>query len=253
MRTQSSASPDDIDLAALGAAVKRVLPKLFFATLVVGAVSFAILSMLTPKYASQAQIEIISKGLGNPFEPRRDSGTPELVSVRMDKEAIATHVRALQSSDLGLKLAAELKLASKPEFNSTLAHRGPVGRALHLIGLAGPRPGETEDELVLAAYYDALRVYQVKDTRGIMIDFRSSDPKLAAEVANKLAELYRDDLSLRAVLESRDARTKLEPQIKKLAQEVAEAEAEVTRFRGQSNIFDGGREKTGLNGSSSPS
>ena len=37
------------------------------------------------------------------------------------------------------------------------------------------------------------------------------------------------------------------PQIKKLAEEVAEAEAEVTRFRGQSNIFDGGRDKTGLN------
>ena len=165
----------------------------------------------------------------------------------MDKEAIATHVRALQSSDLALKLAADLKLASRPEFNSALIERGPFGKTLQLIGLVGPRAGESEDERVLAAYYDALRVYQVKDTRGIMIDFRSSNSKLAAEVANKLAELYRDDLSLRAVLESRDARAKLAPQIKKLAEEVAEAEAEVTRFRGQSNIFDGGRDKTGLN------
>ena len=113
MRTQFPASPDDIDLAALGAAVRRVLPKLLIATLVVGVVSVGGLSMLTPKYASQAQIEIISKGLGNPFEPRRDTSTPELVSVRMDKEAIATHVRALQSSDLALKLAADLKLATQ--------------------------------------------------------------------------------------------------------------------------------------------
>ena len=100
---------------------------------------------------------------------------------------------------------------------------------------------------MLVAYYDALRVYQVKDTRGIMIEFRSEDPKLAAQAANKLAELYRDDLALRTVLESKDARAKLGPQIKKLAEEVAEAEAEVTRFRGQANIFDGGRDKTGLN------
>jgi uncharacterized protein involved in exopolysaccharide biosynthesis len=78
--------PDDIDLVALGTAVRRVLPKLLVATLLVGLGAVA-LSMLTPKYASQAQIEIISKGLGNPFEPRRDSSTPELVSVRMDKEA----------------------------------------------------------------------------------------------------------------------------------------------------------------------
>ncbi len=47
--------------------------------------------------------------------------------------------------------------------------------------------------------------------------------------------------------ETNDARAKLGPQILKLASEVAEAEAAVTRFRGQSNIFEAGRERTGLN------
>src|SRR6202008_1873502 len=92
-----------------------------------------------------------------------------------------------------------------------------------------------------------LRVYQIKDTRGIMIEFRSEDPKLAADLANGLAEVYRDNLFESLLAESRDARAKLEPQIKKLAEEVAQAEAEVTRFRGQANIFDGGRDKAGLN------
>ncbi len=115
------------------------------------------------------------------------------------------------------------------------------------MGLVGPRAGESDDDRVLTAYYDALRVYQIKDTRGIMIEFRSEDPKLAAELANRLAELYRDDLSQRLVAREPDARAKLEPQIRKLAEEVAQAEAEVTRFRGQANIFDGGRDKTGLN------
>jgi polysaccharide biosynthesis transport protein len=247
MRTQFPASPDDIDLMALGIAVRRALLKLVLATLAVGLASFVVLSLITPKYVSQTQIEITSKGVGNPFEPRRDSNNPELVSVRMDKEAIATHVRSLMSNDLALKVAADLHLASKPEFNSKLIKRGPVGQLLHFVGLVGPREGESEEDLVLAAYYDALRVYQIKDTRGIMIEFRSADPKLAAGAANKLAELYRDDLGLRAALESKDARSKLGPQIKKLAEEVAEAEAEVTRFRGQANIFDGGRDKASLN------
>jgi len=247
MRTQLAASPDDIDLIALGAAIRRALLKLLLAALGVGLASFVALSLLTPKYQSQTQIEIVSKGLGNPFEPRRDSNSPELVSVRMDKEAIATHVRSLTSNDLALKVAADLHLASRPEFNSALVKRGPFGQLLHFFGLVGPREGESEEDRVLAAYYDALRVYQVKDTRGIMIDFKSSDPRLAADAANKLAELYRDDLSQRAVLESKDARTKLEPQIKKLAEEVAAAETEVTRFRGQANIFDGGRDKSSLN------
>ena len=243
MRSRYSASPDDIDLTALGAVARRALPKLLIAMLVVGAASFGILSMLTPKYASQAQIEII---FNNPMELRRGSNN-ENVAVRMDKEAVATHVRALMSSDLALKLATEMRLASKPEFNSALVRRGFLGELLRTFGLVGPRANETEEDRVLAAYYDALRVYQIKDTRGIMIEFRSEDPRLAAEVANKLAELYRDDLSLRTVVETRDARAKLGPQIRKLADEVAEAEAEVTRFRGQANIFDGGRERTGLN------
>ena len=247
MRAHFPASPDDIDLSGLGAAVKRSAAKLLLAALAVGLASFSILSLFTPKYGSQVQIEIISKGLGNPFEPRRETGTPELVSVRMDKEAIATHVRALLSSDLAVKLATELDLAAKPEFNSALIKRNMFGQFLQMIGLIGPRAGESEEERVLGAYQDALRVYQVKDTRGIMVEFRSEDSQLAAQIANRVAELYRDDLSLRSALESKDARTKLGPQIKKLAEEVAEAEAEVTRFRGKANIFDGGRDKTGLN------
>jgi polysaccharide biosynthesis transport protein len=244
MRSQRAASPDDIDLTAVGAAVKRAMRKLFIAAVLAGAACLGILSQLTPKYASQAQIEIIAK---NPFEPRRDLSAPEMVSVRLDKEAIGTHVRALQSTDLALKVARELDLASKPEFNSALIKRGPVSEILRLAGLVGPRAGETEEDRVLAAYGEALRVYQIKETRGIMVDFRSWEPRLAAEAANKVAELYRDDLALRTVGETNDARAKLGPQILKLAAEVAEAEAQVTRFRGEANIFDGGRERTGLN------
>src|SRR5690349_18631533 len=100
MRSSYPASPDDIDLTAIGLAAKRALPRLLLVMLVVGAACFGILSMLTPKYASQAQIEII---FNNPLELRRGSNS-ENVTVRMDKEAVATHVRALMSTDLALKL-----------------------------------------------------------------------------------------------------------------------------------------------------
>src|SRR5262250_23466 len=103
MRAQFPASPDDIDLAALAAKARPILPQLCIATLAIGALSCAGLSMLTPKYVAQAQIAI------NPFAPHRD------LSVRMDEEAIATHVRALQSSGLALKLAADLGLTARPE------------------------------------------------------------------------------------------------------------------------------------------
>ena len=65
MRTQLAASPDDIDLIALGVAIRRALLKLLLAALAVGLASFVALSLLTPKYQSQAQIEIVSKVIEN--------------------------------------------------------------------------------------------------------------------------------------------------------------------------------------------
>jgi uncharacterized protein involved in exopolysaccharide biosynthesis len=240
-------SPDDIDLLAIAAAVRKRARLLVLGAIGAAAITFGFVALMPSKYASQTQIEIVSKGLGNPFEGRRDAPSADMISVRMDKEAIGTHVRALLSTDLALKVAKALGLAKSPEFNNALPDPHAAGRLLQIVGLAGPRAGESEDERVLRAFAEGLRVYQIKDTRGIVIEFRSEDPALAADIVNKLAEIYRDDLALRTVQETEDARTKLGPQIRKLAEEVAEAEADVTRFRGQANIFDAGRERSGLN------
>jgi tyrosine-protein kinase Etk/Wzc len=229
-------------MAALGGHARVLL----LGAVTVGVASFPLLSLITPKYASQAQIEIVSKGLGNPFESRRDAVSPEMISVRMDKEAIGTHVRALQSSDLALKLAKQFDLAARPEFNSRI-DQGGLGGLWRSIGLFAARANQSDEERVLRVFAEALRVYQLKDTRGIIIEFKAEEPELAAAIANRSAELYRDDLALRAVQETEDARAKLGPQIGKLAAEAAAAEAEVTRFRGQANIFEAGRERSGLN------
>jgi len=240
------ASPDDIDIAAIGAAIKRHALKLVLASALAGAAAYAVTKVMVPRYMSQAQIEIISKGVGNPFEQRRESGSaPDNVTVRMDKEAIGTHVRGLMSTDLALKVARDLDLAKLPEFNSALREPGFLKRYLGFLASVNPR--ETPEDRVLKAYTEAMRAYQVKETRGIVVEFTSVDPELASRAANRIVELYRDALSQRAVSETNDARAKLGPQIMKLASEVAEAEAAVTRFRGQANIFEAGRERTGLN------
>ena len=188
--------------------------------------------MLTPKYASLAQIEIVSKGLGNPFEPRRETGTPEMVSVRMDKEAIGTHVRALQSSDLALKVAAELHLAEKPEFNSALAKRGVFGAFLQASASSDrvpARPTKTACwSLLRCAAHLPDQGYARHHDRIQVRAIRGWPPRSPTRWPSFIATIF----PLRAVLETKDARAKLGPQIVKLAEEVAEAEAQVTRFRG---------------------
>lgn len=244
VRPQSSVSPDDIDIAMIGRAIKRHAPKLAVAAAAAAAIALIASTSMTPKFTAQAQIEIISRGVGNPFEPRRDGGAPDNVSVRMDKEAIGTHVRAMMSPDLGLAVVRDLKLSDKPEFNPARREATFVRRIVNFFTL---NSRDSDEDRALKAYTEAARIYQVKDTRGIVVEFSSTDPELSARAANRIVTLYRDALAERSVSDSNDVRAKLAPQILKLAAEVADAEAAVTRFRGQSNIFDGGRERTGLN------
>jgi polysaccharide biosynthesis transport protein len=246
MRTQQPASPDDIDLGSIAGVLKKRLPKLLLCSALVGAATAGVLSQMLPKYVAQAQLEIMSTGINNPLDPKRDGSSSDVAS-RMDKEAVGTHVGALKSTDLALKLATDTNLASRPEFNSALPPQDNYSRVLRMIGLGAPRPNETDEDRILNAYYKALKVYQVKETRQITVEFSSSDPKFSADLANRLSDLYRSSLAGRTIVETEDASLKLKPQVERLLRETAAAEAEVTRVRGETNIFRGGQQNTGLN------
>jgi uncharacterized protein involved in exopolysaccharide biosynthesis len=77
----TTASPDDIDITAIWRALRRSLPKLIILSLAVGIGAFAILSTLTPRYTSEAQIQVVA-----PKEAGERSS--EAVASRLDKEAI---------------------------------------------------------------------------------------------------------------------------------------------------------------------
>ncbi len=139
MRAHGQASTDDIDLSTVGVAIKKRLPKLLFASAVVGAATAGVLSQMLPKYVAQAQLEVMSTGISSPLDPKRD-GAPSDVASRMDKEAIGTHVGALKSTDLALKLTKDAKLAGRPEFNSALPAPDTISRASSPCGHGRPAP-----------------------------------------------------------------------------------------------------------------
>jgi Mrp family chromosome partitioning ATPase len=194
MHAQYSASSDSGGFGALAGALRRALVPLLAAALAAGLASYFVLSLLTPQYAARARIEIVAKG-GD--------------GLHLHREAIGSHVRALMSTDLAVRVAAELGLAGRPEFNAALAEPGAFGRLLRGLGLAGSRAGESAQDRVFDAYYRALRVSRLADGPAILVEFRSADPRLAADAANKLVELYRDDLAMRALLETLDGRARL--------------------------------------------
>ena len=247
MSAKSAVSPDDIEMSSITGALKKKLKTLLFSSLALMAATYGVLSMLAPKYMSQAELAIVAKGTPGGFADPKAPQSVDSMAAKVDAAAINTHVRALQSPDLLDKIAEELKLKDRPEFNAAL---GPVDMAdtiMRLIGLGGPRAGESERDRVLNTLRSQLEVYSAKESRFIGVRATSSDPELAAEIANKIADSYRGSLATQGVVEIDDQQKVLQGKIEKLMPEVAAAETEAERYRGEINSFKGGAQNTGLN------
>ena len=248
MPAKSAASPDNIEMSSVFGALRRALPKLLGISALLGGLTFAVLAMMAPKYQSQAELEIVAKSTsGMASDPKSAPAGPDSLAIRVDKEAINTHVRALQSTDLLNKVAEDLKLAQKAEFNSAVGPVDMVDAIMRMVGLGGPRSGESERDRVLNALRNQVEVYSAKESRFIGIRSTATDPVLAAEIANKLADAYRASLANQTVTEIDDQQKVMQSKIGRLTPEVAAAETEVERYRGEINSFKGGTQATGLN------
>ncbi len=238
MRASTHATPDDIDITSVWGSLKRSLPKILLACILAGGLTFGALSMMAPRYASEAQLAIVAKSTADPTrDPRRDAGSPDGIATRMDKEAINTHVRALLSPDLGQKIVTELKLDQKPEFNSAKGSPDMLSGLMRMAGIGAPKKSETDLDRTLATYFKQLEVYSPKESRSIVVRFTSIDAELAKTIANQIAETYRGSLASQVVVESNQVHKDLEPKIAALKNEVAAADAEVERFKGEINTF----------------
>ncbi|HEY8193611.1 MAG TPA: exopolysaccharide transport family protein [Hyphomicrobium sp.] len=247
MQSRSHASPDDIEMSSVFDALRRSARWLILASVALGGLTYAVLSLVAPRYQSEAELAIVAKGAAGTFSDRNAQSGPDLITTRMDKEAINTHVRAMQSPELMEKISKDLKLQDRPEFNSALGPVDALDSILRRVGIGGPRKGETARDRVLAAFRDRLEVYAVKESRFIGVRMTSNDPVLAAKIANALAEDYRASLAEQGVLEVDDLQSVLQAKITKLTTEVAAAETEVERYRGKIDGFRGGAQNTGLN------
>ena len=246
--TRTRSSSDDIDLRAIGSATLRALPRLAILSAIVAAVTYVALASLAPRYQSEATLAIVSKGDVNPYSDPTRLNTVDSTTTRMDKEAINTHVRALQSSDLAEKVIRELKLTETAEFNPSVGYIDWWAEFLGNLGVGRLLPNETEVSRAIRTYQKMIEVYSPKESRSIGIRFSSVDPDRAAAVPNALIAVYREALASKTVDETDEVQRVLEAKITDLAKEAAAAEEAVEKFRGEANIFKGGgKDPAGLN------
>ena len=232
----STATEMEIDLRALFSTLLRKLPYIIVFVAIVAAGTYYGLSRVKPVYTSQTTI-LIQVGESNLTQTTQVN--PEQTATTLDEQAITSQVQLIHSRDLAKSVAAKLDLASKPEFNPALRGTSLVDKLMAKVGLAPKASGSVEDQ-VLDAYYKKMSVYAVDKSRVIVINFDSTDPVLAAEAANAIAEGYIALQREAKRTSTADAAKYLSAQIGELRTKVKDAEGKVESFRSQNDLFASG-------------
>jgi uncharacterized protein involved in exopolysaccharide biosynthesis len=225
----------DLDLRTIWQALLRHKAWIIIPTVVVAAVSFAAVNVVSPRYKSEARILV--EGRENIFlRPTADRVEERTAP---DPEAVTSQVQLVLSRDLAREIIKRNKLAERPEFDPVLQGISPLKALLAMVGVGRDPLKMTAEERVLDAYYDRLTAYSVDKSRVIVVEFQSRDPDLAAQVANSIAEGY---LVLQQAAKQDQARSAgqwLSGEIDSLRKKVADAESRVEDFRSKASLFIG--------------
>ncbi|MBI5261584.1 MAG: lipopolysaccharide biosynthesis protein [Bradyrhizobium sp.] len=235
--SRPAAAPEtgDIDLRLLGQALARKRGWIIVPTVLALFVSVTGVNMVTPRYKSEARILI--EGRENVFMRPNTERSEERVG--LDAEAVTSQVQLVLSRDLAREIIKKNKLSELPEFDPVLRGVSPLKSLLALFGIGRDPFSMTPEERVLDAYYERLTAYAVDKSRVIVIEFQSSDPELAARVANSIADGYLVLQQNARQEQARSASQWLAGEIESLRKKVAEAESRVEDFRSKSSLFVG--------------
>ncbi len=231
------ASPDDIDIAALWQAVKRNGLRLLIAMAIAGAATWLVLASMAPQYRSSAQI-ILSRDASIYSRPRAEL-QPTAESLKIDQDEISSQVEVIQSADALQRIITDLALEKRPELNSALRGAGPITGVLRLLGLADADRKSPERERVFNAFRKSLVVYPVAKSHVIAIEFTSTDPKLAADIANAVANAYIESNRLQQLRRDADATDWIGSRIDELKVDAETADAALEKYRAQAGLLAG--------------
>ena len=175
---------------------KRKWPILALA-LVAALLASVVALALTPVYRSTTTVLIeATKGKILSIE--------DVYSVSPQREHYQTQVEVMKSREVADRTVKALKLWDNPLYDPRKDKPSVVGQVLGVVGLGQPVKAWTDDTLATAAVtrlMTNMTVEPVRLSQLVKVSFESEDPKLAAELANRLSAEYIDN--------DRDARFKI--------------------------------------------
>jgi exopolysaccharide transport family protein len=238
------ANLNDIDLRSLGRTIWRWRAIVVWSTLILTAVSVAIIYRLTPLYTASTQVLV-------GIDQVKIGKLEDLVSgLKEGNETIATEIGVIRSRNLAEKIINQLNLDKNPEFNAALRPQSAWQKFLAdqtfiphawVTALLNKHPAASSDRRdmskIIDVFLDKLKVTNDGHSRIINIAFESPNPKTAAQVVNALADAYivaRLDAKFEA---TRRANMWLADRLNSLRQEVLASEDAVERFRAQNGLM----------------
>jgi capsular exopolysaccharide synthesis family protein len=213
--------------AQLGDVIRNVKDVLRRRYLILGAVAVAVTLLgvaltfaITPRYQGVARIQIDPSR--DPLAREHNSGQADLAS-----EAIETHVTALTSLDLARAVVARLNLMSDPNFKKD------VDRAMAQHALSK----DQQIDVVANDLEEHLTVSREKLTYIITIKYSSTDPKMAARVANEFAAAYLDSMVNNNIGTAQKQATFFQGQLNQMASDARVADTKVAEFEAKAGVM----------------
>jgi polysaccharide biosynthesis transport protein len=201
-----------------------------------------IVKLIKPSYSTEAIVLV--DNLETPYD--KSGAASDTRTVTVDDRIVASQVAVIKSDDLGSRVIAELGLTKRLEFDPLLS-RKPLGTLKTILigfGFAEDPNIKTPEQRALDRYSDKLTVFPLPQSNVITIKYSSSDPQTAAEVANRLAEIYVGSTREAQSQPTERAREWLSKQIEGLRGKVAESEAAVERYRSEAGLLQGATTST---------
>lgn len=222
-----------IDIAAVLGAVVRRLPRIILVTLMLLAATFVFLMFQPRLYESGAGILVEPRN--NAYTRAANEQAPSASA--SDASVVSSQIELIKSRDTLLRVIEELDLRSVPEFNGSTSGPSPLALISQMLGRR-PAPANI-DETVLNNLLDRLTVIQERDSRIISVLVRSTDPDLAAAIANALARAHVERRAGLSLSDTAEASSWLGSEIERLRVAVTAAESAVANFKIEKDLFVG--------------
>lgn len=163
-----------------------------------------------------------------------------------NREYFQTQVEAIKSSEVAARVVRKLDLMHHPDFDVATPHPSLL-RELILAYAPALAPAPTPpapmtdaqaEETVLGRFMRGLSVEPVRLSQLVKIHYEASDPKLAARIANELAEAYiRSDIDARLKI-TQNAGSTLTDRLSELRARLDESERAVQAYREKQGLLD---------------